>query len=232
MPRLHQCLNENRKRLSLLVSLPANDVGLARAALEAGADGLKVHFNVGHRASGQHFESLDSYLDAFREIRSLFDGPLGVVPAGSLEGADAATISRLAPLGFDFYSIYAHHLPSHMLYDTGLDRTFAIDATYDPSLVEAAGHFGFSALEASIVPGEAYGTPLSFADVLKYRQLVRIAQVPVVVPSQRKLAPEDVRALADSGVKGVLLGAIVVGRSGEQIKEQVAKFREAIDRWT
>lgn len=63
--------------LSLFISLPANDVRLAKAALEEGADALKVHFNVGHRASGTHFGPLEGYEDIFSEIRSTFDGPLG-----------------------------------------------------------------------------------------------------------------------------------------------------------
>lgn len=112
--------------LSLIISLPANDVRLAKAALEEGADALKVHFNVGHRASGTHFGALDSYEDIFSEIRSTFDGPLGVVPSGSLEGVAEEEIRRLAPLGFDFYSIYAHHLPSFMLEDHSLDRTLPL----------------------------------------------------------------------------------------------------------
>ncbi|MBB6674635.1 hypothetical protein [Cohnella nanjingensis] len=230
MTRLQQCLKQNK--LSLIVSLPANDIGLARAALEAGADGLKVHFNVGHRASGTHFGSLESYRGVFERIRGMFDGPLGVVPAGSLEDADAASIRQLAPLGFDFYSIYAHHLPSHMLYGSGLEKTFAINHEYDLSLAASARHFGFAALEASIVPGDEYGTPLSFADVLKYRRLVEQAQIPVLVPSQRKLVPDDIRALSDAGVQAVLLGAIVTGRAGEQMLQQVAAFRDAIDRLT
>lgn len=112
--------------LSLIISLPANDVRLAKAALEEGADALKVHFNVGHRASGTHFGPLDRYEDTFSEIRAAFDGPFGVVPSGSLEGVSEEEIRRLAPLGFDFYSIYAHHLPSFMLEDHGLDRTLPL----------------------------------------------------------------------------------------------------------
>ncbi|MFC4306368.1 hypothetical protein ACFO1S_23365 [Cohnella boryungensis] len=222
----------NQGKLSLIVSLPANDAGLARAALDAGADGLKVHYNVGHRASGTHFGSLESYREVFQTIRGMFDGPLGVVPAGSLEDAERESIGQLAPLGFDFYSIYAHHLPSHMLYESGLEKTFAINNEYDLSLVQSARHFGFTALEASIVPGSEYGTPLSFADVLKYRMLVQQAQIPVLVPSQRKLVADDIRALSDAGVQAVLLGAIVLGSSEEQMRSKVAEFRNAIDRLT
>ncbi|WP_427180848.1 hypothetical protein [Paenibacillus sp. TC-CSREp1] len=218
------------KPLSLIVSLPGNDLTLARAALEEGADALKVHYNVGHRASGNHFGPLDEYTEVFRAIRSQFEGPLGVVPSGSIEGTRREDVERLAGLGFDFYSIYAHHLPSFMLHDPGLEATFAINDAYDVSLVESTAHFGFTALEASIVPGEEYGTPLSFADVLHYRQLVLKAGVPVLVPSQRKLVSEDVPVLHHSGIKAIMLGAIVTGKTEEQLRRTVSSFRNAIDR--
>lgn len=81
MNRLDQALS-GKPGLQLFVSLPANDIKLAEAALTAGADGLKVHINVGHRASGNRFGALDSYAGIFKEIRSRFDGPFGIVPGG------------------------------------------------------------------------------------------------------------------------------------------------------
>ncbi|WP_338590258.1 hypothetical protein V6669_02090 [Paenibacillus sp. Y5S-9] len=218
-----------RRPLSLVVSLPENDIGLARAAMEEGADALKVHYNVGHRASGNHFGPLDMYAEVFQAIRSEFGGPLGVVPSGSIDGAQREDVEGLSGLGFDFYSIYAHHLPSFMLNDLGLDPTFAINEEYDASLVTSAAYFGFTALEASIVPGKEYGTPLSFADVLKYRRLVLQAQIPVLVPSQRRLVPEDVRVLRDTGVKAIMLGAVVTGNTEEQLRRAVNGFRNAVD---
>ncbi|XID93520.1 hypothetical protein ACF3MZ_03005 [Paenibacillaceae bacterium WGS1546] len=230
MARLQHCLNN--KKLTLIVSLPANDASLARAALEAGADGLKTHCNVGHRASGSRFGPLDEYEAEFRRIRDSFDGPLGIVPAGSLEDARPEEIARLAPLGFDFYSIYAHHLPSFMLKDIGLERTFAISDRYDLARLPRTFPHGIAALEASIVPGEEYGAPLSFADLIKYRYLVERVELPVLVPSQRKLVPDDVPALADTGIKAIMLGAVVAGSTEESLRRAVAGFREAIDKWT
>jgi len=229
MARLQNILNS--RKLTLVVSLPANDAVLARAALEEGADGLKVHMNVGHRASGNRFGTLDEYEMTFRDIRAQFEGPLGIVPAGSAEEAKPEEIRRLAPLGFDFYSIYAHHLPSFMLHGTGLDRTFAVNEHSDLSLLSSASHYGFAAVEASTVPGAEYGTPLTFADVLKYRRIVEQAGVPVLLPSQRKLVPEDVRVLGDTGIKAIMLGAIVVGKTEETMRRAVADIRNAIDRW-
>lgn len=228
MGKLKQQLE--RRKLSLFISLPANDAALAQAALDEGADALKVHFNVGHRASGNHFGPLAEYEDVFRGIRAKFDGPFGVVPSGSLEGVSRTDIERLAPMGFDFYSIYGHHLPSFMLEDHGLDRTFAINETYDFERVKGAADFGFAALEASIVPGSQYGTPLSFADVLNYRYLARHSGLPILLPSQRKLVAADAPVLLDAGVSAIMLGAIVVGKTEDELRKAVSEFRNAIDR--
>ncbi|KOR76568.1 hypothetical protein AM231_21610 [Paenibacillus solani] len=229
MNRLDKALNE-APGLQLFVSLPANDIKLAEAALASGADGLKVHINVGHRASGNRFGSLDSYADIFKDIRSRFSGPLGIVPGGSVEEVNAEEITRLPELGVDFYSIYAFHHPAFLLQAPGLARTFAIDSEFDRGVVEGGRTFGISALEASIVPGNEYGTRLTLADLLHYRWLAAHGGLPVIVPTQRKIGPEDIPALADSGVKVLLVGAVVTGNEAEGILKEVAALRNAIDR--
>ena len=63
----------------------------------------------------------------------------------------------------------------------------------------------------------------------KYRRLVLQAEIPVSVPSQRKLVPEDVRVLRDTGVKAIMLGAVVTGNTEEQLRRAVNGFRNAVD---
>lgn len=214
----------------MIISLPANDAALAQAALEEGADGLKVHVNVGHRASNTQFGPLSQYEPVFRQIRELCKGPLGIVPADRPEDVERDEMAKLASMDFDFYSIYAHHLPSILIQDERWDRTFAINDSYDLSLITDLQHFGFTALEASIVPGSEYGSPLTMADLLKYRSLARKAGIPVIVPSQRRLIADDLQPLLEAGVRAVLLGAVVTGRSEQQLRRTVSEFRNAIDR--
>lgn len=228
MNRFQRSLTSDK--LQLFVSLPANDPELAKAALEEGADGLKVHINVSHRASGNSFGPLSSCLDVITEIRSLFDGPLGIVPGGSLESVRQDEIEALPELGVDFTSIYAFHMPSFLLRFPRLSRTFAIDSSFDLRLLEGAASFGVEALEASVIPGEEYGTPLSFADLLKYRWLVQHAGLPIIVPSQRKIGSADIPALMDSGIKVLLIGAVVTGNNADGIRRAVAELRNEIDR--
>ncbi|OXM16842.1 hypothetical protein [Paenibacillus herberti] len=228
MNRFKQSLTSDK--LQLFVSLPANDPVLAQAALAEGADGLKVHINVEHRASGMTFGSLVDNQDAISGIRSLYDGPLGIVPGGSIESVNQEEIEALPELGVDFTSIYAFHMPSFLLRFPKLARTFAIDSSFDPRFLEGAASFGVEALEASIIPGEEYGMPLSFADLLKYRWLVEHTKLPVIVPSQRKIVPADVPALINSGIRVLLIGAVVFGNDADGIRRAVAEMRNAIDR--
>lgn len=227
MSRLKKTLEQNR--FSLLVSLPANDTELARAALEEGADGLKLHLNVGHRASGHHFESLEVHRETFREIRAMCDGPLGVVPGGGPDQIVREEILELETMGVDFFSIFAHHMPLFLLDTECMARTFAVDWRFDLRLLEEARAFPFDALEASVIPGEEYGTPLVFSDLLKYRRLFHLTGLPVIVPTQRAIRPEEVRHLEKCGVRAILIGAVVTGKTEESLRRSVAAFRNAID---
>ena len=52
----------------------------------------------------------------------------------------------------------------------------------------------------------------------------------MVVPTQRLIRPEQVRALAQTGVRGLMIGAVVTGRTEDSIRKAVHAFRNAIDR--
>lgn len=217
------------KKMALIVSLPENNLELAKAALSEGADAVKMHVNVEHRASGNHFHSTEAYREVFQQIRAEYSGPLGIVPGGSFNSIKKSEMDLLTQIGFDYFSIYSHHLPSWMMKLKTMEKTFAIHADYSQEMVGKVGDLGITALEASIVPGEEYGSLLTFQDILTYGAIVEKMDVPVLIPSQRKLVADDISLLNQVGVKGVMLGAVVVGNSAESIKENVSSFRKAID---
>ena len=216
-------------QMTLIVSLPENRLDLAKAAIDSGVDAVKLHVNVDHRASGNHFAPVESYKEVFRNIRDEFSGPLGIVPGGSFEDIKRSEMEQLIEIGFNFYSIYAHDQPSWMLELDKIEKTFAITNEYAIAGIGKVKHLGVSALEASIVSGKEYGTPLTFKDVLAYNTLVQNVDVPVLVPSQRKLEPSDIQLLHKAEVKAVMLGAIVTGHTEESIKTAISSFRDAID---
>lgn len=218
----------SEKRLTLIMSLPYNDPALCRAAFEAGADVVKVHINVEHRASGTHFGRLAEEREALEEMLSHRAGPMGLVLGGSLE-AVALDAKEAEELPFAFHSVYAHHLPAWAS-RSGKALMAACDAACPPELIAAMPGAGADAVEASVIPGTEYGQPLSFLDLMKYRSITDAVKVPVIVPTQRAIRPEETEMLVRCGVKAVMIGAVVTGKSEKTISEAVRAFRKAIDR--
>jgi hypothetical protein len=228
----------HEQKLGLFVSLPRNDPELARAAVAGGADGLKVHINVSHAASGTHFGGLDAERASLESIVGVASGrPVGIVP-GAERMASPDDVRELSRVGIDFCDAYAHHVPAWMLLmrdEVDMAVLVALGAEHDARQASAicAGPAGPplapDGIEASIIPHDGYGQPLSALDVLTYRQLCAEAQMPVMIPTQRAITPEDASAIADCGAAALLIGAVVTGKDAASIEETTRRFRAAID---
>ena len=66
-----------RQNFTLMVSLPRNDLELAQAAVDAGAQCIKVHLNCHHYASDTTFGSLDQERPVLKKILAAVDIPGG-----------------------------------------------------------------------------------------------------------------------------------------------------------
>jgi hypothetical protein len=217
----------------LLVSLPRNDVELGRAALEAGADGLKVHIGLHHHASGLVTGTLDEEADRIAEIVAL-GLPVGIVPGAGEGLATRAEMLRLADLGVDFFDLYAEDMPAWMLCmdDCAMSVMVAFSSACDPwGLVERMADASRPVMiEASVMPHEAYGQPLTAADVSLYAEIAHRSGLPVIVPTQKSIRPDEVAALSDAGTAAALIGAIVTGTEVAGIVDATRRFRTAIDK--
>ena len=80
------------------------------------------------------------------------------------------------------------------------------------------------------MPHEAYGQPLTAADVGLYAEIAHRSGLPVVVPSQKSIRPDEVAALSDAGTAAALIGAIVTGTEVAGIADATERFRAAIDK--
>ena len=105
----------------------------------------------------------------------------------------------------------------------------ACDGSYSLDEIREMPACGTDVLEASVIPGAEYGQPLSMRDLLKYQLIAKNVSVPVVVPTQRAIRTEDVAALVRTGVRGLMIGAVVTGREASTIARAVEAFRKAID---
>jgi hypothetical protein len=225
MNRTHQLLVNGP---TLIVSLPDNSPDLARAAADGGAHALKTHINVHHDASGTHFGSLKEERLRLEAIRAAVDLPIGIVP-GIVHPIRRDEVEALAGMDFDFVDTFAHCFPSWLLNMTRMTRVMAIDSTYSPAAAAGLAAIGMEVLEAAVIPHSEYGQPLTAADLASYRRLAQAVPTPIILPSQRKLEPEDVARIVGVGINGVMIGAIVTGLDAPGMEAATRSFRTAID---
>lgn len=112
---MHRLLTTlKRKKFSLIASLPENSYEMAKIAWETGADAIKVHINVFHRASQNTFGPLTEIRNTFERI--IADSP---VPVGIVAGEDPILVEELlddiVAMGFDFISLYGHFMPASLV---------------------------------------------------------------------------------------------------------------------
>lgn len=217
---------------SLLVSLPDNDLELAKAALEGGAMAIKVHCNVWHRASGHTYGSYAENRGFIRQLIELCgDVPVGLMPGTSEAFITEEECAELEEMGLSYVSAYSHHLPCFMMESEKLTNAVAIDLSYSNSTLDAVRFSDIEVLEASIVPGEDYGKALSYADILRYTEIARKSGKPCVVPTQKNIRPSEVKHLYKAGCKAIMIGAVVLGKepTPEEVRTVTRAFRDAVD---
>lgn len=218
------------KGLTLIVSLPENSPEIAKAALDGGADALKVHANVSHKASGNKFPSVNEQKDIFAEIINLAAGkiPVGLVPGDAPEKITAEELALAQELGFDFFSTYAHHIPVKEFQDSTFVKVIAYDHSYQIKDAVNYDQLGVDIIEASIVAKDEYGQRLTYKDIINYNVLKNIVQKPVIIPTQKAIQPEELNLLSKTGVDAIMIGAIVTGNSIEGVKRVTRLFKDEI----
>ena len=225
--------------MELIVSLPRNDIELAKAAAESGADAIKVHMNVRHDASGTSFGSYAEEHETVREIIKAVKVPVGLMP-----GADPANLptqdelGSLAAAGLDFVDIYSHHMPLWFLelplkiilalssFEGFLEPPYYLTHFMWPP---EANRNRINMCEASICAKEEYGKPFTFHDLRRLRILQEYIDTPMVVPTQKAITPYDSVWLKRGGTAALMIGAIVTGDTADSIARATAAYREAIE---
>jgi len=217
-----------KKGPTLIMSLPANDPELARAAANGGADVLKVHIRVQHAASGTYFGSLEEERERLHQIVELFPGPVGIV-AGAETPATPEEMDELRQMGIDFFDLYLSHMPAWMWREAYMSKAVALEHHYSIHQAIALENLGADILEAAIIPHDGYGQPLVIADLAAYRDLHDTIDIPIIVPTQRAIRPEEATLVTgECGIQGLMIGAIVTGKTALSIEDAVRKFKSAL----
>lgn len=219
----------NKNKPALIMSLPGNDPALARAAVEAGADVIKVHMNVQHRASGLHFGAFEEEKEALAEIKAIAGHlPIGIVAGNCVEDVERDCLSANR-LGYDFVSLYAAATPLSVLAYPDMKKMIALAPGYTLEDVRLLSKIGADVLEASVMQPDTYGQRLTAKELLEYAAIIEHSHLPVVIPTQRAIRPEEIGILSQIGISGIMIGAVVTGKTEESIRRSVSEFRNAVD---
>lgn len=211
----------------LIVSLPRNDIALAQAARDGGADSLKVHVNVHHLASGTRFGTLTEERPRLEPILAL-GLPTGLVP-GETEMLSAAEMPLVVAMGFAFLDAFVDTIRPH-LYDAGIPVIPSLPHSADESFVSLARDLPGEWVEAAVVSPGGYGTPVDEEDFVVLRRVGQLTGKRLIVPSQRRITPQDVsRYFEIPSVTALMIGAIVTGSQPQMLGAVTAVFRRALD---
>lgn len=213
---------------TLMVSLPKNDPDMAKAAVDAGAKCLKVHINCHHFASDTRFGTWDEEKSVIAEIKdAIGDIPLGIV-TGESSQPGIADLSAITKSGIDFWDLFCRYTPPQFLELPKLGKMVAIDSTWEPWLVQGLGKLGVDVIESSIVPRDFYRTPLNLEDLCRYQRLAECSPIPILIPTQKAIKPDEVTHLKNVGAAGITIGAVVTGIELKSLADKTAEFAEAI----
>lgn len=226
MGRLLKAFDKNK--LTLIMSLPENSLEMARAAIDAGADILKVHCNIRHKASGVSFGSLEEEGAKLAAILKYSKIPVGIVP-GAERKPTIDEMKEIVKMGFDFVDMNIADMPDYFYSFNGITKVAALENENQLEKVMEKKKADFKALEAAVVPHLGYGQNMTIGDLRAYITLAVSSGLPVIVPTQRKITYEEVPILSDTGIKALMIGAIVTGKTPALIGSSVKEFRKAID---
>jgi len=167
--------------------------------------------------------------DNLRAIIDAFPGPVGIV-AGAETPATPQEMAELRRLGIDFFDLYASHMPAWMWRVDGMARAVALEPGATIHQAIALENLGVDVIEAAIIPHDGYGKPLTVADLAAYRELHDAVDVPIIVPTQRAIKPEEAALITEKcGIEALMIGAIVTGKTPESIEAAVKVFKAALN---
>lgn len=216
------------EKFVLLVSITQNDLELAKIARDNGATAIKVHLNCAHFASGTDFGTWQAEKEKILRIREEIKLPMGIV-TGAEVVPPAEDLVEIRQAGFDFWDLFAHHTPPEYYSWSEMAHMVAVDSSWTKEFVSDLQALGTDVIEASVMPRTIYRTRLTAADLCQYARLARSVDIPIIVPTQKAIRPEEIKYLQRVGVRGLAIGAVVTGLGTSKLGRVVSDFRRAID---
>lgn len=213
-----------QKKFFLFGDLHVNSRDLAIACEEAGADSIIFHLNQ-EVGGGFRFAGLEIEEDSIRDSMSVLKVPLGITIGDTRELLENDW-EVIADMGFAFVNMFAHQLPIFVWNDNRLEKIVSIGPGYILEQVRALSELdNVSAIVAALTPNQGIGLPFTILDGTTLRLITSLSSKPVLVPTQRKIRPQDIVPLTKMGCRGLLLTTTAYGETPESCREKISTYR-------
>lgn len=155
--------------------------------------------------------------------------PTGLVPGEEIM-VSPDELPELAAMGFAFLDAFVHVLPT-FLFEVGIPIIPALPHSIDPRYLRLVRDLPGAWVEAAIVDPRGYGVPPAPEDFAALRVVATETGKRLIIPSQRRLRPDDLpRYFEIPGVTALTIGAVVTGADTRSLGEATQAFRQALDR--
>jgi hypothetical protein len=227
MGKIKSLINNNK--FTIIASLPKNDLELAKAAINGGADILKVHVNLVHRASQNKLPSLKEDEAVIDQILAL-GVPVGIVLGNSLNDIENELDLALSK-NFDFISLYSKDASLKILNQDKLSKVIALDNLSPIENTKLLSEIDeIDVIEYSALDPNKYSQLLSVYDYSILKECLKLSKKPIILPTQNNIRPSDLPLLYKAGLKCLMIGVIVFKDTSESIYNTIKQFKDEINK--
>jgi len=126
---------------------------------------------------------------------------------------------------FSFVEMYAHQMPTFVLSDSRVKKVSAIATGYILEQVKQLSEMdGIEAVDVATVPHQARGAPFSVLDYATLGVICNLSAKPVLLRTQKRLTPTDIKNAVALGVKGLVIDPCILSGTDEAYKDEIASL--------
>ena len=227
-PRPFASLVSRAEALALIAILPQNSTEYASTAAQAGAEAIMVGIDKTDTSLPGLFGSFDLLEDSIDSILSTTSVPVGI-SIGDSRPLIEENWERIVSKPFSFVNMYAHHMPPFVLEDSRIEKLVSIGPGYMLEQVKGISELdGVTALEAAIVAPQGRSHIFSALDLATLSVLASLSSKPLLMRTQKKMGPSDIRSVAMSGLRGISVDAASLDPGIEAYRDAITTYRSQV----
>jgi len=227
-PRPFASLVSRAEALALIAILPQNSSEYASTAAQAGAEAIMVGIDKTDTSLPGLFGSFDLLEDSIDSILSTTSVPVGI-SIGDSRPLIEENWERIVSKPFSFVNMYAHHMPPFVLEDSRIEKLVSIGPGYMLEQVKSISELdGVTALEAAIVAPQGRSHIFSALDLATLSVLASLSSKPLLMRTQKKMGPSDIRSVARSGLRGISVDAASLEPGIEAYRDAITTYRSQV----